>query len=105
MCVWLAAQKLLLQRPVDQHVLCNASRVYVEEETSGVGNPRGSVAGNCNVERASPIVRLNIHGLIRIPVSEYIQAIIVIARDPDVPVCVRSHSLSSDWSSLVAVRL
>src|SRR5262245_15100773 len=105
MCVEQPVQKLLLQPPVNQLVLCNASFVVVDKDSPRVRDPGSSVAGNCNIKRASVVVWLDVHRLIRIAAGEDIQAVIGIARDPDVPVCIGSHSLCPERPTLVTVRL
>jgi hypothetical protein len=76
--------KLLLQHPVDERVLCNTPGVIAEGESTGVGDPGGSVGGNCNVEWTASVILVKTHGLMRIPAYEYIDAVVGKARDPDV---------------------
>jgi hypothetical protein len=86
MCIWQEVQKLPVQRPVDQRVLCNTPREFVEKESAGVGYPGGSIVGNCNVERTGSVIYMNTHGLIRIAASEYIHGVIPEAGDPDITI-------------------
>ena len=88
MCIWQVVQKLLLQHPVDQRVLCNAPREYVEKESAGVRYPGGAIVGNCNVERTGSVIRVNIHVLMRIAPQEHVHAVILEAGDPDVTILI-----------------
>src|SRR5882762_6674230 len=103
MCIWQVVQKLLLQHPVDQRVLCNAPREYVEKESAGVRYPGSAIVGNCNVERTCSVIYVNTHGLLRIAASEYKHAVVLVARDPDITVGIRAESLCSERTALVTI--
>jgi hypothetical protein len=75
-----------LQHSVDERVLCNTPGEFAERKSPGVGDPRGSVAGDGNVERSGSVIRVNTYGLMRIAASEYILAVVAEAGDPDITV-------------------
>src|SRR2546423_3840885 len=59
-------QKLLLQYAVDERVLRNTPGVVTGGESTAVGDPRGSVGSNCDIERTAIIILLKTYRLVRI---------------------------------------
>src|SRR6266446_2468706 len=83
------AQKLLLQYAVDERVLRNAPGEVTGGESTAVGDPRGSVGSNCDIERTTIIILLKTYRLVRIAAKEYINAVVLIARNPDIALGIR----------------
>ena len=88
MCFGQEVEKLKLQRSIDERVLRNTPGEFTEGESTGIGHPGGSVAGNCNVERTGSVIRVNIHVLMRIAPQEHVHAVILEAGDPDVTIVI-----------------
>src|SRR6266496_5556535 len=72
-------QKLLVQYAVDERVLCNTPGEITGRKSTAVGDPRGSVGSNCDIERTAIIILLKTYRLVRIAAQEHINAVILIA--------------------------
>src|SRR6266513_4005314 len=71
-------QKLLLQYAVDERVLRNTPGVVTGRKSTAVGDPRGSVGSNCDIERTTILILLKTYRVLRIAPKEHINAVILI---------------------------
>src|SRR5207249_8305049 len=97
-------QKLLLQYAIDERVLRDTPGEVTGGESAAVGDPGGSVSGECDIERTAVRILRKTHSSMWISAQEHINAVVLVARDPDIAVGIRTQSLRPQGAALISIR-